>query len=61
MTASDDWPFDQAWNVAAVSEAAFLEGAPVLVVIHYSVDHSRAFLSGCSLMDQGRSSAWVRR
>jgi hypothetical protein len=47
MTDADQWPFDQAENVMAVSDAAvFGEGAPVLLVIHYSEDHSWAFLSG---------------
>jgi hypothetical protein len=44
---TDEWPFDQAANVMAVSDAAvFDEGAPVLMVSHYSEDHSWAFLSG---------------
>jgi mannose-6-phosphate isomerase-like protein (cupin superfamily) len=43
----DEWPFDQAANVAAVSDAAVVDdGAPVVVVVHYSEDHSWAFLSG---------------
>lgn len=45
-TTAQDWPFDQAENVAAISDASVLEGAPVLVVIHYSDDDSWAFLSG---------------
>jgi hypothetical protein len=54
MTANDEWPFDQARNVAAISDAAVLEGAPILVVIHYSDDHSWAFLSGHSPIEQGK-------
>jgi hypothetical protein len=47
MTAVPDWPFDQAPNVAAVSDAAVTsEGAPVLLVIHYSDDDSWGFFSG---------------
>ena len=42
----EDWPFDQAENVAAISDASVLGGAPVLLVIHYSDDDSWAFLSG---------------
>jgi hypothetical protein len=41
------WPFDQARNVAAVSDALVVNrSAPILRVIHYSEDHSWAFLSG---------------
>jgi hypothetical protein len=41
------WPFDQAEDVMAVSDASVVEdGRPVLLVIHYSEDHSWAFLSG---------------
>jgi hypothetical protein len=55
MTASDDWPFDQATNVAAISDAAVLnEGAAILLVIHYSDDHSWAFLSGRSTTDRSK-------
>ena len=46
MTESDEWPFDQARNVAAVSDASVVNGAPVLWVVHYSEDDSWAFLSG---------------
>jgi hypothetical protein len=48
MTDSDDWPFDQARNVAAISDAAVLDGAPILLVVHYSDDHCWAFLSGAA-------------
>ncbi len=42
----DDWPFDQAVNVAAVADAAVTEeGAPILLVIHYSEDDSWGFFS----------------
>jgi hypothetical protein len=46
-SAADTWPFDQARNVVAITSRDVLEdGHPVLVVIHYSEDHSRAFVSG---------------
>jgi hypothetical protein len=48
----DAWPFDQAPNVAAVTTRAVLEGAPVLLVVHYSDDHSWAFLDGPDLSEQ---------
>jgi len=55
MTGNDAWPFDQAKNVAAISDSAVLEeGAPILLVIHYSDDHSWAFLSGHSTTEQGK-------
>jgi hypothetical protein len=40
------WPFDQGPNVAAVTCRTILGGAPILVVIHYSDDHSWAFMDG---------------
>ena len=40
------WPFDQAPNVAAVTTVGVLRGLPILVVQHYSDDHSWAFLCG---------------
>ena len=43
-----DWPFDQAPNVAAITTAAVLGGAPILVVVHYSDDDSWAFLDGAT-------------
>jgi hypothetical protein len=46
MTQSEEWPFDQARNVAAISDASVLNGAPILMVVHYSEDDSWAFLSG---------------
>jgi hypothetical protein len=48
----DDWPFDQAPNVATVTTRAVLDGAPVLLVVHYSDDHSWAFLDGAELNEQ---------
>ncbi len=49
MTTHDDWPFDQAPNVAAVSDVHVTDhGAPVLVVVHYDDDDSWAFLCGAS-------------
>ena len=47
MADQSEWPFDQASNVAAVTDASVVDdGAPVLLVIHYSEDESWAFLSG---------------
>ena len=44
---SNDWPFDQAPNVAAITSRQVLEdGLPILRVIHYSDDHSWAFTCG---------------
>lgn len=44
------WVFDQAPNVAAISVRTVVgnadDNAPVLVVSHYSDDHSWAFLDG---------------
>jgi hypothetical protein len=56
MTNEEDWPFDQVPNVAAISDAAVVDGnAPVLLVVHYSDDHSWAFLSGGRFTtDQGK-------
>ncbi|MGE0455673.1 MAG: hypothetical protein AB7O37_13775 [Vicinamibacteria bacterium] len=42
----DDWPFDQAPDVAAITSAAVLDGSPILLVVHYSEDDSWAFLEG---------------
>jgi hypothetical protein len=43
----DDWPFDQATNVASITTRRVLEDhAPILLVIHYNDDHSWAFLCG---------------
>jgi hypothetical protein len=42
-----DWPFDQGANVATITTWQVLrDAAPVTVVIHYSDDHSWAFLGG---------------
>lgn len=44
---SESWEFDQARNVAAITSVDVIRSeAPVLLVIHYSDDHSWAFLSG---------------
>lgn len=44
---SDEWPFDQACNVAAITTRQVLsEGLPILRVTHYSDDHSWAFVCG---------------
>ena len=45
--AADDWPFDQAPNVAAISTRQIIElHYPILLVTHYEDDHSWAFLCG---------------
>lgn len=42
-----DWPWDQGRNVVTVTTWQVIRGeAPVTVVIHYSEDHSWAFLGG---------------
>lgn len=47
MLVPDDWPFDQAPNVAAITTVNVLERrAPILVVTHYDDDDSWAFLCG---------------
>ena len=47
---SDYWPFDQQRNVAAIATRHVMRnGAPVLMVVHYSDDHSWAFLDGGQL------------
>lgn len=43
---NNDWPFDQAPNVVAITTRFVLEGAPVLTVVHYSEDESWAFVCG---------------
>jgi hypothetical protein len=44
-TMTEDWPFDQAENVAAITTRQVIEDhLPILMVIHYSDDHSWAFL-----------------
>lgn len=40
------WPFDHVPNVAAVTCQNVIDGAPILFVVHYSDDHSWAFLGG---------------
>jgi hypothetical protein len=43
----EDWPFDQAPNVAAISSRQVIElDYPILLVTHYEDDHSWAFLCG---------------
>jgi len=43
----DDWPFDQAPNVAAITTRQVIkEGLPILRVTHYSDDDSWAFVCG---------------
>ncbi len=42
-----NWPFDQPKNCAAISSRSVMSAsAPVLLVVHYSDDHSWAFLEG---------------
>ncbi|HEU0298797.1 MAG TPA: hypothetical protein VFR37_05065, partial [Longimicrobium sp.] len=44
---ADDWPFDQAPDVAAITTRQVLSGGlPVLRVAHYSEDHGWAFVCG---------------
>jgi hypothetical protein len=41
----EDWPFDQAENVAAITTVHVLERRlPILRVTHYDDDHSWAFV-----------------
>jgi hypothetical protein len=43
----EDWPFDQAPNVAAISTRQVIElNYPILLVTHYEDDDSWAFLCG---------------
>lgn len=43
----EDWPFDQAPNVAAISTRQVIElNCPILLVTHYEDDDSWAFLCG---------------
>ena len=42
-----DWNFDQEKNVAAlITKQVMEEGYPILQVVHYSDDHSWAFMCG---------------
>jgi hypothetical protein len=52
----DPWPFDQAPDVAAITTRFVLdEGLPILLVTHYSDDHSWAFVCGTTNeTDDGR-------
>ena len=44
-----EWPFDQAPNVAALTTVYITrKDAPILLVVHYSDDHSWAFIDGGS-------------
>jgi hypothetical protein len=54
---SDDWPFDQAPNVAAITTRQVLEdGMPILRVTHYGDDHSWAVVCGTtSNTEDGRA------
>jgi hypothetical protein len=45
----NNWPFDQAPNVAAITTRQVIEnGLPILSVVHYAEDHSWAFVCGTS-------------
>ena len=45
----NEWPFDQAPNVAAITTRHVIEaGLPILNVVHYDDDHSWAFTCGTS-------------
>jgi hypothetical protein len=45
----DAWPFDQPPNAETVTTQAVLDGAPILIVVHYSDDSTWAFLEPGSL------------
>jgi hypothetical protein len=45
----NQWPFDQAPNVAAITTRQVIEdGLPILTVVHYAEDDSWAFVCGTS-------------
>jgi hypothetical protein len=45
----NEWPFDQAPNVAAITTRQIIEdGLPILAVVHYADDDSWAFVCGTS-------------
>jgi len=47
------WPFDRSQDVAAITTKCVLEGGlPILTVVHYSDDHSWAFLCGTANEEQ---------
>ena len=47
MVSKQEWPFDQGKDVTTLTTRQVIQdGAPVTVVIHYSDDHSWAFLGG---------------
>ncbi len=50
------WPFDQAPNVAAITTRQVIQDSlPILSVVHYSEDHSWAFVCGTSnAVEDGR-------
>ena len=49
----DNWPFDQAKNVAAITTRKVIEdGLPILTVVHYADDHSWAFVCGTTNEDK---------
>jgi hypothetical protein len=47
LAVEENWPFDQAENVAAITTVHVLEGRlPILLVTHYDDDDSWAFVCG---------------
>ena len=53
LTSPFGWPFDQPPNAACITTRQVLEeGHPILRVVHYSDDHSWAFLCGTTNADQ---------
>lgn len=53
---AEEWPFDQAPNVAAITTRQVIDlNYPILRVVHYADDHSWAFLCGTTdETDDGR-------
>jgi hypothetical protein len=52
---TEDWPFDQGPNTAAITVRAVLEGDPILHVSHDEDDHGWQFLDGREVVvDEGR-------
>lgn len=54
MSKTENWPFDQPPNAAAITTRQVLENnLPILCVIHYEDDHSWGFFCGttCQTVD----------
>jgi hypothetical protein len=50
MPKTEDWPFDQPQNAAAITTRLVIaNGLPILCVTHYSDDHSWAFVCGTAV------------